>query len=165
MDRLDGGTGREPLWRWTLVWIGFSVYGADAGREHGALGIGIGVVVGTLVTLACFGVVRLLSGLLADGPTTVPPPCLRECCEGYGEGDYEFLDRTEDGDSVRCGCGDLYHLSPDALFGAQKMFVLIDGAPQQVARKKVLGPWRWTISAEVQRHLVEQLRPRGASYS
>lgn len=170
MDRVEAGSDHERPWQWMLVGVGFAILGYDAGKPHGAVGIVVGVLVSVLVTMACFGVVRWLSIAMApEGSNTVPPPCLRGSCEGYGNEDapdrYAFVERGRAGDEVRCACGDRYLLTPDTFFGAQRMLVVIDDALHPVAEKKVIGRWRWTVGDDVREFLRTRLesaadRPR-----
>lgn len=170
MERVEGDSDRERPWQWMFVGVAFGILGYDAGKSHGALGIAVGLIMGLLLTGACFGIVRRLSVAMApEGSNSVPPPCLRGSCEGYGKENapdrYTFLERGRSGDGVRCACGDRYLLTPDTFFGAQRMSVAVDDTLHPVAQKKVLGRWRWTVDEAVRASLCARLgasadRPR-----
>lgn len=148
----------ERSWQWILVWLAAVVLGGEAGSRSGAVGLLVGVVAGTAVVALAFLAVRALSLAMApEGSTQTPPRCLHGRCEGLAQeatpGRYDFVRRDADGDTYRCHCGDEYLLTPDAFFGASKMFLLRKGRPIPFKRKRVLGPWRGLASSELREAL------------
>jgi hypothetical protein len=151
----------ERWWQWTLVWIAAVVLGGEAGSRSGPVGLLFGLVAGTAVVALGFLAVRAFSLAMApEGSTQTPPRCLHGRCEGLAQevtpGRYDFVRRDTDGDTYRCYCGDEYLLTPDAFFGASKMFLVRRGLSIPFKRKRVLGPWRWLASSELREALREE---------